>query len=267
MSIMKFKLIFNLFLLFSYALNAQNYFAPLWGKVSADDLNMRAYTPDSSAAAVVLLHNGFLSVQLDRDEWKSVLTTIHRVKILKKSAFEDYGNPHFSLRSSEKITHIRAQTINLDGSKTPVTEFFDEKENRSWSRKKFAFPKLQEGSIVEYEYTKESPATRALYPWFFQSAIPIRHAELLLDFPIELSFVFLFNGPELKRDSVVKETNSKTYKEKYYRYALDTVEAMKPESYITTMCSPVPGARFPCYDHAGRSSLGSSYLQSWSPIN
>jgi Domain of Unknown Function with PDB structure (DUF3857) len=138
----------------------------LWDSVPLTDLSMNIYSNDTLAEAVVLLDNGCLKVP----EYSKtcILKVLHRVKLLKKSAFEDYGNHTITIRNYEKLISIRAHTINPDGLRTNVSEFYDEKLNEFVNIKKFAFPKLQEGSIIEYEYVIESENLLELYPWYFR---------------------------------------------------------------------------------------------------
>ena len=99
-----------------------------FGKVPKEDLQMTRYDPDTSANAVVLLDNGFLSLYYGEQGWKCYLTSFKRVKLLKKSSFDDYGKYSISLHNSEKLLGVKAQTVNPDSSITPVTTFFDEKD-------------------------------------------------------------------------------------------------------------------------------------------
>jgi hypothetical protein len=217
----------------------------LWGNVPTADLKMTVYKPDTSADAVVLIDNGFLTEKIDFNEWKCSLKAFHRVKIFRKSAFEDYGKHSIWIGANENLVNLRAQTINPDGTKTPVTEFFDEKVTANAKRKKFAFSKLQEGSIVEYEYTIEKTNLFSMYPWTFQERIPVRHSELIMDIPPKFEYVYLYNSYlELKRDSIIEKDPKKTFKTTYYRFTLDTVEAMKPEGYVTTMYDYLSYLRF-----------------------
>ena len=221
----------------------------LWDSIPAQDLTMTTYTPDTSATAVVLVDNGYLKVSLI--DQKCVLTTLHRVKIFKKSAFDDYGKHALTIRSYERLVSVRAQTINPDGTRTPVTEFFDEKINDYVKLKKFAFPKLQEGSIIEYEYTMENGNLLELYPWYFQEVIPVRHSELIVDVPPSLEYIYLPRGERqiVQGMAVVKKkaysgTITVAPKDSLFRYSLDTVEAMKPEGFVTTMSDYVANLKF-----------------------
>lgn len=221
-----------------------------FGNVPTKDLLMTRYEPDTSANAVVLLDNGFMMPMLTFHEgWKCYITCFKRVKILKKSAFADYGEYSIRIKNSEKMLKIKAQTINPDNSISMVSNFFNE-SNDFGSKIKFAFPNLQEGSILEYEYTMESKDMFELYPWYFQSELPVRHSELMLDIHKSLEYIYFFKGITPKQDvyKVDREIiiNDTIYNSplKYYRYFLDTLPAMKAESYMTTLNDYMTSLKF-----------------------
>jgi Domain of Unknown Function with PDB structure (DUF3857) len=223
----------------------------LWDEVPSEHLRMTAYAPDTSAAAVVLEDNGYITINHISTEARCALTTLHRVKILKKSAFEDYGKHVIPIRSYEKLISLRAQTINPDGSRTLVKEYFEEKINEYVKLKKFAFPKLEEGSIIEYEYTKESENLLELYPWYFQEVIPVRHSELIVNFPKTFEYLHITSG-ERKLKQGVTEVKTKVpngakpllVKDTYDYYYIDSVEAMKQEGFVTTMNDYIANIKF-----------------------
>ncbi len=221
-----------------------------FGHVPKADLEMTRYDPDTSANAVVLLDNGFLSLYYGEQGWKCYLTSFKRVKLLKKSSFDDYGKYSITLRSSEKLLGVKAQTVNPDSSITPVTTFFDEKDNKYVSRKKFAFSNLQEGSIVEYEYTVEGTDVFSLYPWYFQAEIPVRHSELVTDIPRTLEYIYFFRGQAPKQDEYTLNKKIEVKKKvileptTYFRYSLDSLEAMKSEGYVSTLSNHISNMKF-----------------------
>jgi Domain of Unknown Function with PDB structure (DUF3857) len=233
-------------------INAQfgiNIFDTLWDSIPTNDLKMSVYKPDTSASAVVLSDNGCLILGIEQSSFN--LRVFHQVKILKKSAFEEYGKHSILIHNYETIKNIRAQTINPDGTKVAVNEFFDEKLNEYVTLKKFVFPKLQEGSIVEYEYTMESENIFELSPWYFQSEIPVRHSELLLTIPPSFNYIFLQKGErKIKQDKIEIKRKIKIDKnfinlvDSFYRFQIDTIDAIKSEGYITTMSDYIIGLKF-----------------------
>jgi Domain of Unknown Function with PDB structure (DUF3857) len=223
----------------------------LWDSLPAQDLTMNIYEPDTSAEAVVLLDNGYLRIVRILSDPKCVLTCLHRVKLLKKSAFDEFGSHSIKLRNYEKLISLKAQTISPDGSRHLVKDFYTEKLNESVSVKKFAFPKLQEGSIIEYEYTIESSNLLELYPWYFQEAIPVRHSELIVNIPGILNYIYIIKGGQiikrgldLVKTRIPNGNKVKVFNDSLYRYTVDTIEAMKPEGYITTMNDYVANLKF-----------------------
>jgi hypothetical protein len=221
-----------------------------FGNVPKEDLLMSRYEPDTSTNAVVLLDNGFLSLNLGNDGFHAYLTCFHRVKLFKKSAFDDYGKHTISIRRDEKLITVKAQTVNPDGKIIPVSEFFDAKINQSLDEKRFIFSNLQEGSIVEYVYCIEGKDIFSLYPWYFQAAIPVRHSEITLDFHYPVIYKHLFNGIQPKSDKheLIRKFNLNseiTYEPLTYpRYYLDTVAAAKPESYMNTISNYISNLKF-----------------------
>jgi Domain of Unknown Function with PDB structure (DUF3857) len=202
-----------------------------YGKIPEEDLKMTVYAPDSSADAVVLAAKGRLSVEYNFDGFKLHRHVLRRVKLLKKSSFDSEGNISIPYRTDgnfEDIWKLSAAVVQPDGTRQELSkkDFFNEKTTAQITTRKFAFPNLQEGSIIEYEFemiTKER--LYQLYDWYFQENIPVRHSELSLSFPSLLTYAFLFKGQEnLKLDD-----NGGT---KFYA---DSLPALRPEAYITTM--------------------------------
>jgi Domain of Unknown Function with PDB structure (DUF3857) len=199
-----------------------------YGKIPEEDLKMTVYSGDSSAAAVVLAAKGRLSIEYNFDGFKLHRHVLRRVKLLKKSAFDTEGNVKIRYHAFEDIWKLKAAVVQSDGTRQELTkkDYFDEKTSATTTTKKIAFPNLQVGSIIEYEFemiTKERLTT--LYDWYFQEDIPVRHSEISLSFPSLLTYAFLFKGREkLKRDS---PNSDKLY--------ADSLPALRPEGYITTM--------------------------------
>ena len=54
---------------------------------------------------------------------------------------------------------------------------YEEKINDNWFQKKFVFPNVKSGSIIEYEYEIVSPFKFNLVDWEFQSELPTLYSE------------------------------------------------------------------------------------------
>jgi Domain of Unknown Function with PDB structure (DUF3857) len=153
------KLVFSILLtLISFYLKSQSI---NWNKMPMqEDLKMRVWEADTSAEAVILNNQGVLHMEELSKGIGFSFTEHKRIKILKKSAF-DRANitiPYYHKDDWETVTTIRAQIWLADGRKVAVDmkTVATEKLNERWSVKKFTFPNVEEGAILEYEYELQS---------------------------------------------------------------------------------------------------------------
>lgn len=97
--------------------------------------------------------------------------------------------------SKEKIRNLKAQIFykdnegHLQRKKLGRNDFFDEKVNDNVRMKRFSFPNLQPGAIIEWAYELESENRTFLDPWSFQSEIPT----LVSKFEIHTPSLFIYN--------------------------------------------------------------------------
>lgn len=262
-------------------------FLPLWltaqdlpikfGKVPREDLDMKVYPPDTSAAAVVLCDFGSLRFEFKDSDPFTSLTRHKRIKILRRAGF-GYGDIHLPFYTSMmKIKNLKAQIFAPDGTATevPKKDIFEEKINDKWSLLRFAFPNLSEGCVVEYRYELETDYIFELPEWYFQGEIPVRWSELRLVTPLWYQYVTITNGrrPEVVETKEVKEsfilssgtgnTSSGTVNAIYARLAMKDVPALKKEAYITTMDDYYARIRFQLKSIQYNDSDPKPILNSW----
>lgn len=187
-----------------FTLSAQEKSTAKFGNVTAKDLATTIYAIDSNAQAVVLADIGYSSIEGNNKGFFSlVFKHFKRVHILNKSAFElaDVQIPLWTNGDDEEVLEkLKAVTYNLENGK--VTEYkldnksgvFKDKLNKNLMIKKFTFPNVKEGSIIEYEYTVKSDYLRNLQPWEFQGSYPRLWSEYNLSLPEFLQYAFLTKG-------------------------------------------------------------------------
>lgn len=168
-------------LLFSFLISAQCFAAkePMkYGKPEQSELDMKVYSPDSSAAAVVLCNYGYFSA--------SDFQFVHqmRIKILKESG-KSYGD--FVVPAAEK-TNVKGVVFNVENGKVVQTKLgkdgiFVERITRDNYRVRVAMPNVKVGSVLDVEFFFQGiPAY-----WEFQKNIPVRWSELILEPATEIS--------------------------------------------------------------------------------
>jgi hypothetical protein len=164
-----------------------------FGKITTEDFAVTAPAgPDSSAGAVVIADFGVSSFEGNPQGWFTLsFKHSRRIKILRRSGFEaaTVTIPLYTAgNETEKIESLRAYTYNLENGKVIETRLddksiFTDKVSKYWINKKFTFPALKEGSIIELTYTQTSPFLFQLQPWEFQGEYPCLWSEYQVDIP------------------------------------------------------------------------------------
>jgi hypothetical protein len=221
-----------------------------FGKIPTEDLKMTTYSLDSSAEAVVLATKGRIGFESRSNGLQVSYSYFRRVKLLKKSSFKSEGNiriDYISKDNYEDLRKIKAAVIQPDGTRQELTkkDFFEEKVTAGRMAKKWAFPNLTEGCIIEYEYEILSEKFGTLYDWQFQENIPVRHSELWLSTPGFYEYTYLFTGrANLKREPQKDEYLGGSTLMAVQKMSADSVPALKPEAYITTMSDYLSQIKF-----------------------
>ncbi len=251
------------FLLFMVSDNAAQEKSRLrFGDVSVKDFAGRVYSIDSNANAVVLADIGSSRIEGNmKGGFSLVFKQYRRVHILNKNGYDiaDVSVPLYTNGSAEEeLEKLKAVTYNLENGKLTETRLdlktgvFKDKLDKNWMVKKFTFPGLKEGSIIEFEYTKTSDFLQNLEPWEFQGEYPCLWSEYNLTLPSFFNYVFITQGYK-KYDIIDKKERSEGFKVmdtrgagaselisfnapvNDYRWVIRNVPALKEEKYTSTL--------------------------------
>jgi len=163
-----------------------------FGKLSPRERIFSVYENDTTATAIYLYENGDNYFEV-RDNYIWLIKKYHaKIKILDKKGF-DYANisiPYYrSEKRTEKVNKIRAITHNgITKRSIKKEEIFDVNTSERWSEKRFTFPDIKEGSILEYAYEVQSPFHFNLTGWEFQADIPKVYTEYNAKIPGNWSY-------------------------------------------------------------------------------
>jgi Domain of Unknown Function with PDB structure (DUF3857) len=235
----------------------------VFGKIAPEDLKMTVYPLDSSAQAVVLATKGEISIESSYDEGLQVHFRKYRcVKLFKKAVFNQEGNIDIIYLNNSRnkyLENLKAAVIQPDGTRRELTkkDFVEEKNFADVRTKRFMFPNLTEGCIIEYEYELTTNNLVTLHDWEFQEDIPVRHSELWLKLPKNFQYTFLLSGRQnLKRDTIGAE--------KIYA---DSIPALKKEGYITTMEDYMTQINFQLCRIEHYNGETEDYLSDWKKVS
>ena len=164
------KLLGSAVLLLLIAGNGISQKAPIkFGEVSIEDLQMKSYAGDTSAAAVILCDYGYFN------QHNLLFTRVIRIKILKKEG-TSWGNHVYPVNSMSTIQGLTTNLIDgkLKQEKVKNESVFREKVTDGYYRLRVAMPNVREGSILDLMFTYPGFPQK----WNFQEDIPVKYSEL-----------------------------------------------------------------------------------------
>ncbi len=202
-----------------------------WTEISLQNLPDSADFPD--AHAVVLLDEGKVDVE---GSGNVRLTLFDRHKIIR---ILDEGGLHYANvvipyhPGSSSVEKIQARTIHQDGRITvlkpehifdiylyPNFIFYADQK-----AKKFTFPDVEPGDIIEYRY-QIVYQNLTLYPsWSFQGFIPVLRSRFEITFPSSVKLHHKVYNFILKPDSLIRPSGFKSV----YLWQIKDIPAIIPE--------------------------------------
>lgn len=169
----KIAVLFSLFVINIYAQKQSDY---TFGKVTNEELNLTKYANDTTANALVLFDYGNTTFKVKNNRIIIQTKFYKKIKIFNAEGYK-YGTvkiPIYNNKSvNEEVLSVNAETHNgTTISHLLKSNIYRKKETENWSEVSFTLPNLKKGSVIEYEYTLESPFKFNLTGWRFQSSIP-----------------------------------------------------------------------------------------------
>ena len=252
-----------IFLFLFYSASAQS--PQKFGDVKSEDFSPTVYPVDSNADAIVLTHIGSSVFQGGvTGDFNLVYKEQKRIRIMNKNGF-DAATVQIMLyvensSNEEKLDNIEAVTYNIENGKVVATKLdkasiFKDKYDQNHIVRKFTFPNIKEGSIIEYRYTIISPYYTHLKAWDFQASLPRLWSEYTVTIPNDIfDYVMIRQGYQpfvidTSKSSadvytiIDRGTSASDHSESFSirsktvtaRWAMKDVPALKPERYITTL--------------------------------
>ncbi len=264
------KTFFTAFLilgLFSVVLlNAQT---EKFGKIKPDILKLTQDPDFPDASAVILFDVGTVKINYVNEDFEISQERHVRIKIFTKAGY-DYANvtlPRY-LKNREKFMKVSAVVYNLDAKgkvvkeKVESNQIFDEDIDNRINRKRFTFPSVSEGCVIEYKYQLVSNKSFRIVNWDFQHEIPVKYSEFDISYPVYFTYLIKYQGklPFAKREENTRQETF-THKEvqnvslgsrttatqreishssfdmnfKTFLYVMKNVPPMVEEPFISTM--------------------------------
>ncbi|MFK8005186.1 MAG: DUF3857 domain-containing protein [Saprospiraceae bacterium] len=235
-----------------------------FGKFSKTEKAIQKTELDPDANAVILCDFG----EIDFRGHSVEITRHTRIKILNKKGV-DQANivlPYFFKDNNERIFKVKAQTINIadDGKlekiKVEKKDIYTVDISENWKEKRFTFPNVKVGSIIEYSYTKKSESVVSLEEWTFQNSLPTLKSHLNVLVGNNLDYKIVYNGNRLIKKYGNKDSNS---------WSLENLPPLKEEPYCPNPKDYIESIRFQLAGYKRYSAGGSEYVHlmtSWDKL-
>ena len=250
-----------------------------FGRLTVEEQNFSSYSKDSTAHAIVLYEKGDNYFEVVQNRILLVKEYHGKIKILDDQGL-DQGTVSIPFyrgeKDSEKIEEIRGITHN-GNVKTSLmqNQIFTNDINERWSEKKFAFPAIKKGSVLEYKYKIISPFIYNLTGWNFQSNIPKKYSEYNAKIPGN----YVYNRSLIGELSL--DTNEATIKKNCFRiegyakpadcevlkYVMKDVPSFKEEEYMLASSNYISRIEFELSEHHRLDGINDKYTKSWEYVD
>ena len=289
------------FTMFVTFLDAQDKLPIKFGKVSLTDFAIKSAVIDSNTNAVVIADVGtseFIANTTDLS-FSIIFKRKQRIKLINKNGFDAATITIPLYRSSdgreEKLEDLNAHTYNIENGEVIDTKLekaavFTQQETKNWTNKKFTFPAIKEGSIVEFTYQVKSDFFFNFQSWEFQRAYPVLWSQYDATIPEFFKYVILSQGyhpfvvkkTEQSRISFLfrerTQTNRSVYEPggntelnnfnidgniEYHTWIMKDVPAIKEEPFTTTIRNSIAKVEFQLKQIAYPNTVPKNYMNTW----
>ena len=223
---------------------------------------MTQYDADPDATAVVLCETTYTHYEILNNAFAIVTNVKGCVKILKDEG-KDYANVKLvyytgdkSGRNRDNIQGIKATAYNMVDGKVEKTKMgndlvFREQLDNSHAVIKFSVPRVQAGTVVEYQYEKVSENPCYIDTWYAHHSIPTAYCRYDLQLPEYFRFSIDQTGHDLSKMQQERKPTNMAFGYNGQRLECDATEysyvcrdlpALKADKYVwntTDMCNKV----------------------------
>jgi transglutaminase-like putative cysteine protease len=290
---------------FSVHLFAQDKLPIKFGKVTVQDFDLTSPVIDSSTNAVVVANVG--KSEFFANTTERTLSLLYkekkRIKIINKNGYDAATiTIHLYVddnNKAETLQDLDAFTYNLEGGKVVQTKLerssvFTEKESKNWIVKKFTFPALKEGSIVEYAYEVKSDFYFNFQPWVFQGEYPVLWSQYEASIPEFFKYVILAQGYQQFFINKTESTGTSfSFSERtaannstfttgvrtevnnfsisglvdYHTWVMKNVPALKVEPFTSTLRNSIDKIEFQLKEIAYPNTYPRTIMNSWQKVS
>jgi len=250
-----------------------------FGKPSIEDFNLKTYPKDSEATGVVLFEKGKNYVKLIKGYVRLIKEVHTKIKVLDAKNFEEATvliSFYKGEEDKERVTHLKAITHNGQVKTYLKKEaVFEINKTENWHQKRFTFPNVKDGSILEYSYQIESPYFLYFGDWEFQGKLPKIYSEFVSEMPG--NYVYRrslignqkldINEVSLKKKCFVVSNITQKADCEVGLYAMYDIPAFKEEAYMLSSKNYISRLDFELKEYIKFSGKEVELTDKWSDVD
>lgn len=252
---------------------------PDFGKISDWENNLKIYEKDSTANAVFLYESGETRFKDSRNYILISTTHYARIKIFDREGFDEavIEIPIFhNKEASEKVIDIKGITHNgFRQTFLNKKNIYTDKLNEHWSVVRFTLPDVHEQSIIEYQYTIETPFKFNFKGWEFQTKIPKIYSQFHALIPGNYVYnrrlsgylKLLINDAKIKKNCFSVEGISNMADCEEVTYAMENIPAFIEEDFMTAKVNHLAAINFEPLEFSGFDGTIYKYTKSWKDVD
>ncbi len=251
-----------------------------FNKVSPAELKMTEYKKDTTAHAVVLEEYGENYFEVINDQYFIIKHFYAKIKILDKQGIEQAAKiqiPFYKGKNAfEVIKNVKAITHNPNETdELAKDQVFSVDVNSFYGETRFTFPNVKVGSVIEYQYTLESPFYYNFEGWDFQSNIPKMYSEFNAKIPANFRYNRSLKGFQ-KLDINEASVKKRCFKVpgiigradcELLKYAMKDIPAFTEESYMLSRNNYISKIAFELSEEVLFNGGKKVYTKTWKAVD
>jgi transglutaminase-like putative cysteine protease len=164
--------------------------AATFPEITAEERALAALPDQPNASAAVLFKKGrFTVIDPNSGRYNPTFVVQVRRKILTEEG-KKYGEASLFHSRQVRLQNLEGRTVLPGGKVIPLPKDSIFRRRISKANKQFvtsiAFPSVEVGAILDYQYELRLPSAFLFEPWYFQEEVPTLRSEMVYEIPREL---------------------------------------------------------------------------------
>ncbi len=270
--------LFLLTYLINSQLQAQQRQTSEFGKPTEKELSITSFSKDPEATAVILFEQGDYHFEVISNRYIRLVKKLYRkIKVIDAKKFNE-GTIEIPLlvgkNSEEKTTNLKAVTHNGILKKyVAKDDIFTINQSKDYKVIRFTFPDIKDGSVLEFEYTIESPFFFNFRGWYFQNKFPTLYSEFVNEIPGNFNYKRVLKGSR-KLDVEDVSLKKNCFQVEGYTaadceavvYAMANIPAFKEEKYMLAKSNYIASIQYELRDFLDYSGIKNTYSKTWKDV-